>query len=141
MDCFDSYAFELKTENVEEVTWTSSDPSILSIDENGTATTNIKEGKVTVTAKSGDVSDTCEVTVLRKKELYRSLKALEREDFKVLPSVSNFVVVLSENARAIFDELLKKGIAVRCFNGFLRITAGSKKENAEVISAISEILN
>ncbi len=79
--------------------------------------------------------------VLRKKELYRGLKALERDGFRVLPSVSNFVVVLSENARAIFDELLKKGIAVRCFNGFLRITAGSKKENAEVISAIFEILN
>ena len=69
MDCFDAYAFELKTENADNVTWTSSDPSILSIDENGTATTNIKEGKVTVTAKSGDVSDTCEVTILRKKDI------------------------------------------------------------------------
>ena len=36
-------------------------------------TTNIKEGKVTVTAKSGDVSDTCEVTILRKKDIPTSV--------------------------------------------------------------------
>ncbi|MBE5747835.1 MAG: hypothetical protein E7352_06670 [Clostridiales bacterium] len=69
LDCFDSYTFELKTENVGEVTWTSSDPSLLSVDANGKATTNIKEGKVTVTAKSGNLSDTCEVTVVRKQSL------------------------------------------------------------------------
>ncbi|MBQ2945023.1 MAG: histidinol-phosphate aminotransferase family protein [Clostridia bacterium] len=79
--------------------------------------------------------------VLRKKELYRGLKALEREDFKVLPSSSNFVVVLSDRANDIFKALIERGIAIRCFNGFLRITAGSKSENAEVISAIADILS
>ncbi len=79
--------------------------------------------------------------VLRRKELYKGLKALERENFKVLRSSSNFVVVVTENAKSIFEALLEKGIAIRCFNGFLRITAGTKQENAEVISAVSEILN
>ena len=64
MDCFDSRSLEVELENTEGVTWSSSDPSILSVDANGNLTTNIKEGKVTITAKSGEVSDTCDVTVM-----------------------------------------------------------------------------
>ncbi len=66
MDCFETVALELETKNAGAIVWESSDPSILAVDENGVLTANVKEGTVTITAKSGSVSDTCEVTVLRK---------------------------------------------------------------------------
>lgn len=44
------------------VTWTSSDEAIAKIDENGKVTA-LKEGTVTITAKVGEYTDECEVTV------------------------------------------------------------------------------
>lgn len=44
------------------VTWTSSDPSVATVDVDGTVT-GIAAGSVTLTASSGDVSDTAQVTV------------------------------------------------------------------------------
>ena len=64
MDCFDTYALETELEHVETVTWSSSDPSVLSVDANGVLTTGLKEGKATITASGNGVSDTCEVTVM-----------------------------------------------------------------------------
>lgn len=49
------------TTDDREVTWTSSDPSVLSVD-NGTLTAN-KAGKAVITAKAGDKSVSCEITV------------------------------------------------------------------------------
>ena len=54
------YNPENTTDN-REVTWTSSDPSVLSVD-NGTLTAN-KAGKAVITAKAGDKSVSCEITV------------------------------------------------------------------------------
>ena len=64
MDCVDSYALEVKLKNTEGVTWTSSDSSVLAVDENGVLTSMMKEGSATITATSGNVSDTCQVTVM-----------------------------------------------------------------------------
>ncbi len=46
------------------VTWTSSDPSIATVDANGKVTA-LDDGEATITATSGNVSATCLVTVLR----------------------------------------------------------------------------
>ena len=46
----------------KSVTWSSSDATIASIDQNGKVT-GLKEGKVTITAKAGEKSATCKVTV------------------------------------------------------------------------------
>ena len=45
-----------------EVTYTSSDASIVTVDENGTLL-GLKEGTATITAKAGELSATCAVTV------------------------------------------------------------------------------
>ena len=37
--------------------------------------------------------------------------------------------------------MLENSIAIRKFNGYLRITAGSPEENAEVIAVLKKYLN
>lgn len=59
---------------------------------------------------------------------------------KVYETTTNFVFVKTPKAKYIFDELLKRSIAVRYMGDYLRISAGSKKENAEFIEAFEDIL-
>ena len=66
LDCFANYQMEVELNGVASVTWSSSDPSVISVDENGLLTTNIKQGTATILATSGEYSDTCTVTVLVK---------------------------------------------------------------------------
>lgn len=46
------------------VTWSSSDPSVATVDEKGTVLA-VKEGNATITAKAGDKTATCAVTVTK----------------------------------------------------------------------------
>lgn len=50
-----------------DITWTSSDNSVATVDENGKVTA-VKCGTATITAKAGSLSDTCTVTVYDKVE-------------------------------------------------------------------------
>jgi len=59
---------------------------------------------------------------------------------KVYDSNTNFVFIKTDFAEEIFQQLLNKSIAIRKFNGFIRITAGSIFENYEVIEALESIL-
>lgn len=81
--------------------------------------------------------------VVSREELYRSFKELEEksgEDMFVYPSVTNFILIRLENAKEIYQSLLNDGIAVRYMGDFLRITAGSREENAEVLRAFAAAL-
>ena len=69
LDCFETYALETETKNVNSIVWESSDFSVVSVDENGNLAAGVKLGTATVTARCGDVSDSCEVTVLLKSGL------------------------------------------------------------------------
>ena len=77
------------------------------------------------------------------KELFTALRRLERsnpEQMTVCDSVTNFTLVRFSDCGRIFEELLKAGIVVRNFGGYLRITAGAPKENAELIRRLEAIL-
>ena len=105
-----------------------------------------------------EVSQRIGSTVLRQKEwlgscrekiigsrnsLFSGIKALESVKtgkISVLSPVTNFVTVRMPQSKLVYQALLKQGIAVRCFEGFLRITAGSKQENEEFLRAFSAAL-
>lgn len=59
---------------------------------------------------------------------------------KVWPSVTNFIMIRAAKALELQKALMERSIAVRCFDGYLRITAGSLEENARLIAAVKEIL-
>lgn len=66
LDCFETYLLFVESHHATEIRWTSSDSSIVTVDENGLVKAGVKTGKAVVTASKGDNSDTCEVTVLLK---------------------------------------------------------------------------
>lgn len=66
MDNFDTYVLDVETKDVGDITWRSSNPSVVSVDQNGCLTSYYAEGKCEITATSGNKSDSCAVTVLKK---------------------------------------------------------------------------
>ncbi|MGI5958100.1 MAG: pyridoxal phosphate-dependent aminotransferase [Massiliimalia sp.] len=98
-----------------------------------------------------------EVTLSDKEYLNRALNAIceetarlnkKLEDLsqrypvleKVYPSCTNFVYVKTEKSREIFENLLKRSIAVRLMGGYLRISCGSGIENEIVLKNLEEVL-
>ncbi len=86
----------------------------------------------------------CLQEIIRSRDsLFSSLKKLEAEKpgkFTVAKTVTNFVTIRTADGEAIYHSLLERGIAVRCFKGFLRVTAGNKQENEEFLRAFSAAL-
>jgi len=62
--------------------------------------------------------------------------------FTVNETHTNFVMLYMDNQLAthIYEELKKRSIIIRCFGDKLRITAGSREENNQLLSALDEIL-
>lgn len=58
---------------------------------------------------------------------------------QVYPSCTNFVLLKLPDCQQVHKALLERGIAVRCMGDYLRITAGSPAENAELIAAMEVI--
>lgn len=104
------------------------------------------------------VSQTVGTVVLKEKELvqnrtkelvqsremlYSKTEKLTKE-FSVLklvtPSVTNFLFIRCEKAELISEKLKERSVAVRCFDGFLRITAGSQEENEMLLRELKQVL-
>lgn len=76
-------------------------------------------------------------------ELYKEICAIAENSSKIIKVYkpeTNFVFVKLDGAEQVHKALLEKGIAVRCFKDYLRISAGSKSENSALIKALKEIL-
>lgn len=73
--------------------------------------------------------------------LVKALSTLKlKEGETLLPTCTNFVVLRTPRAQALFEGLRARSIIVRCFPGFLRITAGSEEENAALVDALRQLL-
>jgi histidinol-phosphate aminotransferase len=89
----------------------------------------------------GQVNDMIQQIVSARISLESALLKSSRV-LKVHPSDANFLLVVFDNASAMYNHLLKKGIVVRdrsnvllCENG-LRITVGTESENVQLLDAI-----
>lgn len=96
----------------------------------------------TVLQHRGELGAAIGQLMTAKEEFYTMLKSLEgRGDIQVPESCTNFIVVRTERAGEIYEYLLSIGIAVRCFDGFLRITAGCHNENVQTVKFITKYLD
>lgn len=87
------------------------------------------------------MSDVVKKIKENKKYLYGSLK--EIEGITPIPSSTNFILFEVQNAKKIYEELLKRGILIRYFEGknYLRVSVGTYEECVKFISELREILN
>ena len=79
--------------------------------------------------------------LLSKKELLDGVKTLAERfpgEMEVFESDTNFVFIRTGKYEEIFRYMLEKGIAIRKFAGYLRITAGTREENRAVLDALQE---
>lgn len=73
------------------------------------------------------------------KQLYADIKALNDKSGcfeKVYEPCTNFVFIKTDEFQKIYEYMLENSIAIRKFGGYLRITAGTSEENAEVIKSL-----
>jgi len=89
----------------------------------------------------GQVNEMIKALVTMREELARELASLPFV-MTVYPSDANFILVKTADAHSIYDYLLGDGIVVRDRSkvelcaGCLRITVGTKKENADIVAAL-----
>lgn len=93
--------------------------------------------------QDGDYLVECIDKIIRMRDsLYRSLSFFHVRHTlfeEVYPTATNFVYIRAQRAKEIYKRLLDRSIAVRCFDGYLRISAGTKEENEIVLFALGEI--
>ena len=85
----------------KNVTWTSSDTAVATVDATGKVTA-VKEGKATISAKAGDKTATCEVTVNKKEEQVVAVESVTLDktsaELKEGETVTLTATVAPENA-------------------------------------------
>ncbi len=59
---------------------------------------------------------------------------------KIYKTSTNFVFIKTDKAKDIYLQLLNHSIAVRCFDGYLRISTGTKEENDIVLKAFENTI-
>ncbi len=81
--------------------------------------------------------------MLSRKELLGGLAEIGAKypgRFILLPGETNFAALDMENGRAVQQQLLERGVAVRYTGGLLRVTCGAPEENREFLEKFGKIL-
>ncbi|MDE6763611.1 MAG: histidinol-phosphate aminotransferase family protein, partial [Oscillospiraceae bacterium] len=89
------------------------------------------------------LEDLCGQIVESRKALQEEILALSKKYVKlekVYDSVTNFVFIKTSLSKELYERLLEKSIAIRFMGSYIRITAGTREENGEVVKALDEIL-
>jgi histidinol-phosphate aminotransferase len=75
--------------------------------------------------------------------LYNECKALSAQKAEirtVFPPDTNFVLLKMADAQRVYEDLLSRSVIVRRLGDYLRVTAGSEKENLSFLKALREVL-
>ncbi len=81
--------------------------------------------------------------MLSRKELLGGLAEIGAKypgRFILLPGETNFAALDMENGRAVQQQLLERGVAIRYTGGLLRVTCGAPEENREFLEKFGKIL-
>ena len=70
----------------------------------------------------------------------KALAERKKDIQRLYPTETNFLYVKTERSDEIFEALKKEGISIRNMNGYLRISAGSKAENRELVQVLDRLL-
>lgn len=95
-----------------------------------------------VLAEDGYLVDCIEKIMRSRDQLYGDIMRLYAKHHlidTVYQTSTNFVYFRTRYAKPIFERLLARSIAVRFMGDYLRITAGTEKENDAVLVALEEI--
>jgi histidinol-phosphate aminotransferase len=73
-------------------------------------------------------------------------RGLAKLGLETIPSCANFVAFRAPRAKAVYQELLRRGVIVRPVAGYdmpdhLRVTVGTPKENAKFLKALKAVLD
>ena len=60
---------------------------------------------------------------------------------KVFDSVTNFVFIRTHKSKEIYEKLLQRGVSVRYMGSYLRVTAGTERENHIFLNEFKDILS
>ena len=60
---------------------------------------------------------------------------------KVYDSVTNFIFIKTPKAKEIYEKLIQKGVSVRYMGSYLRVTAGTERENHIFLNEFREALS
>ena len=104
---------------------------------------SLSQAAGTVILKNKEILEAATKQIIKQKnELYTELKKLERRDFSVFETKTNFVLCQSSKAELIYKNLEKENIIIRYLRpDLLRITAGSYEENTAFLKKTEVILN
>lgn len=75
-----------------------------------------------------------------RKGLEQYAEALKELEVDYYPSEANFIFICTDESQTWFEHLIQKGFIVRPFPSGVRITIGTKEQNAEVLSIIKSLL-
>jgi histidinol-phosphate aminotransferase len=81
--------------------------------------------------------------LIQRDTMYLSLLQMQKKHAgleRIYKSDTNFITVKCKDAKAIWQALLEKSVAVRFTEGFLRITAGNGEEQKLFLEALQSIL-
>ena len=84
----------------------------------------------------------CRDTVIKNtRQLYKDILALNEKYGcfeKVYETCTNFVFVKTDKFKEIYQFMLDNSIAIRKFNGYIRVTAGSEAENTRFMEVLGK---
>ena len=89
-----------------------------------------------------DYIDNCIETVVNsRKELYNEILKIKSDKIeKVYETHTNFVFMKVKNAKQVFEKMKENSVIIRNMGDYLRITAGTKYENAKMLETFKKVL-